>query len=169
MANTLNAIYNPPVITITGGPSGIVRQSTVTFTWSSDEQATFECAMDTGAFTGCGSGLSGAVTYAGLSLATHQFKVRGTDIYNKGSSPDQRSFTVTADTTPPPTPVLGQVPPDPSGPSATFTFTDAESGVTFSCSVDGGSAQPCASPQSYAGLATGSHTFSVMAADASAN
>jgi Bacterial Ig-like domain len=47
--------------------------------------------------------------------------------------------------------------------SATFTFSGGGSGVTYQCSLDGAAFAACASPKSYSGLATGSHTFQVRA------
>jgi RHS repeat-associated protein len=78
----------------------------------------------------------------------------------------------TTDTTPaPPPPPPG--PPDTtinSGPSgavatatATFAFTSTQSPSTFQCSVDGGAWAACLSPQTYTGLAEGTHLFQVRA------
>jgi hypothetical protein len=47
--------------------------------------------------------------------------------------------------------------------SATFTFTANERAASFSCSLDGGRAEPCSSGVSYAGLALGAHRFLVVA------
>lgn len=48
--------------------------------------------------------------------------------------------------------------------SATFEFTDALAGATFSCSLDGGAYKTCTSPETYAGpLAVRSHSFRVRA------
>jgi hypothetical protein len=56
-----------------------------------------------------------------------------------------------------------------SSTSITFGFAANESGSTFACKLDGGSFASCTSPKSYAGLAAGSHTFSVQATDAANN
>jgi hypothetical protein len=52
---------------------------------------------------------------------------------------------------------------------ATFTFVADETGSTFQCSLDGAAYATCTSPKSYAGLADGTHTFSVVARDLAGN
>src|SRR5947209_1048386 len=47
--------------------------------------------------------------------------------------------------------------------SATFTYSDTQSGVAFACELDGAAYASCTSPAVYEGLAAGSHTFSVQA------
>jgi hypothetical protein len=42
-------------------------------------------------------------------------------------------------------------------------------GVTFLCQLDGSALTPCISPNGYAGLAEGTHVFSVRAQDAAGN
>ena len=60
-----------------------------------------------------------------------------------------------------------------SSTSATFAFhaTDAlsQSNTTFQCQLDGGVWGPCTSPQTYFGLANGSHTLTVAATDGAGN
>jgi hypothetical protein len=79
----------------------------------------------------------------------------------------------TLDRTAPPTPTITAGPEDPtpanfSDPS-TFSFTDAEGGVTFICTMDGDAPTTCTSPKSYSGLGQGLHTFTVRAVDAVGN
>jgi hypothetical protein len=78
-------------------------------------------------------------------------------------------FDLGPDTTPPETYID-------SGPSgiaeentATFSFSANESGAAFSCSLDGGAFSACGSPQTYTGLADGTHTFAVRATDPAGN
>jgi hypothetical protein len=70
-------------------------------------------------------------------------------------------------TTPPPKPVLDGTPANPTNQqSATFSFSDARSGVSFLCRRDGAAFAACSSPMVYSGpLAAGTHTFAVKASD----
>jgi RHS repeat-associated protein len=56
-----------------------------------------------------------------------------------------------------------------TGAKVTFTFQSSEAGSGFECSMDGGAYASCPSPKEYAGLADGSHTFKVRAADIAGN
>ena len=49
--------------------------------------------------------------------------------------------------------------------SASFSFTSNLGGSTFQCRLDSGSWTACASPKTYSGLSTTSHTFRVAAVD----
>ena len=65
---------------------------------------------------------------------------------------------------------IGSTPSDPTNATgATFTFSATETGSTFECELDGGGFSSCSSPESYAGLAEGSHTFKVRATDVAGN
>ena len=50
-----------------------------------------------------------------------------------------------------------------------FTFTSADPGASFACSLDGAGVAPCSSPQAYSGVSDGAHTFRVEAVDAATN
>src|SRR3954469_424439 len=71
-------------------------------------------------------------------------------------------------TSPPPKPVLDGTPANPTNvQSATFSFSDARSGVSFLCRRDGAAFSACSSPRTFTGpLAEGTHTFAVKAVDA---
>jgi hypothetical protein len=82
----------------------------------------------------------------------------------------QGGGTPPPDTTPPPAPQITDSPPDTfNSAAASFSFTDDEAGVTFLCRIGTAVFEGCTSPQSYSGLAEGSHTFSVEAEDAAGN
>ena len=58
---------------------------------------------------------------------------------------------------------------DAAGVQGSFAFSDSETPVTFTCSVDGASSQACTSPHSIGPVAAGSHTFAVTALDPAGN
>ncbi len=80
-----------PDTTIDSGPSGPTRDRTATFTQSGEAGATFECRLDGGAFSPCGT----SATFADLPDGPHTFEVRATDSAgNTDPTPAARSFTV---------------------------------------------------------------------------
>jgi hypothetical protein len=159
----------PPETTITSGPAegSTITTPTATFGFSSSEAgSTFQCRVDGGAFTPCAS----PATTAPLSNAAHTFAVVAADAWgNIDPSPATRSFTV--DTTPPDTTITS----GPANgttittPTATFGFTSSEAGSTFKCKVDGAAYSPCSSPVTTPPLASGGHTFTVVATDGAGN
>jgi hypothetical protein len=70
---------------------------------------------------------------------------------------------------PPPAPTFTVTPTDPSGPSVSFEFTDAQAGATFTCALDGAAAESCISPFVVSGLADGSHVLELRAMTAVAS
>ncbi len=70
----------------------------------------------------------------------------------------------------PPAPTINSGPANPTtATTATFTFSDAQSGVTFHCSLDGAAYAACSSGVSYSTLTIGAHTFAVEAVDSLSN
>jgi hypothetical protein len=159
LLNTLDT--TPPDTTITAGPSGPTNASTPRFVFTSSEDgSTFECRVDSGAFTAC----TAPRTTALLSDGTHTFEVRATDPSgNLDPTPASRTFTV--DTVEPDTTITGGPDGQTNDNTPTFTFTSSEDGVTFQCRIDAGPYQPCTSPYTSGGLGDGDHTFSVVAID----
>ena len=154
-----------PATGITGGPSGLTRDPTPTFTFANAEPgSTFECRVAPAPFENCTS----PYTSAELTDGEHTFEVRSTDSAgNVESPPVGRTFTVdanapdTAITTGPTGTIDDQTP--------TFRFTSPDAGATFECRVDGADFGPCESPYTTAVLPNGSHTFQARAKDAAGN
>ena len=151
-----------PVVTLTDKPPSITNQTTASFSFSSNKQdSTFECAGDGGGFADCSS----PKLYPGLTDGSHTFAVRATAVTTGPAT----NYTWTVDTVPPQTTIVSTPPPTSGSASAPFTFTSSEPDSTFVCRLDDGGISPCASPQTYAGLGDGSHTFQVQAVDPAGN
>lgn len=81
----------PPETVIDSGPSGSVSETSATFTFSANEPATFQCALDGAAYASCSS----PVTFNNLSFGAHTFRVFATDgSSNADQTPAERSWTV---------------------------------------------------------------------------
>jgi hypothetical protein len=186
-----------PETTITGGPADGSSQvsGTATFTFATDDSgAHFQCRVYANgttapAFEPCTDATS--ETISGLGLGTYRLDVRAVDaVGNADQSPESRSFSVVAPTTPAepdPTPTTPTTPtttlPGPaSAPDTTidvhpnrkvrkrrakFAFSSSDSSATFECSLDGAGFVPCASPYSVK-VKPGKHVFAVRAVGASA-
>ena len=163
----------PPDTVITGGPAAgsTIATTSAAFTFVGDpveDTDSFECKLDGGAFTVCGSPRA----LSGLSEGEHTFSVRAIDaVGNVDASPASRTFTV--DTTAPDTTITG-------GPaegstiasgSASFTFVGdpVADTASFECKLDDAAFAVCTSPADLSGLVDGAHTFSVRAIDAVGN
>ena len=160
---TFTVDTTPPDTTIDSGPTGTTGDATPTFEFSSEPGATFECRVDTDAFSPCSS----PETVASLTDGPHTFEVRPIDpAGNTDPSPATRSFTV--DTTPPDT-TIDSGPAGPTNdPTPTFEFS-SEPGATFECRVDTDAFYSCSSPETVASLTDGPHTFEVRATDSVGN
>lgn len=154
-----------PDTTITSAPSGAVPSTSASFSFASSEGgSTFECKLDTAAYSACTSPKG----YAGLSQGAHDFLVRATDpAGNVDATPALASWTV--DTVAPDTTITSGPTGTVTSASATFTFASSESPATFQCSLDGAAFTSCATPKAYSALSEGAHTFSVRALDAASN
>ena len=92
---------DPPETTITSGPSGLTKDPTPTFGFSSDEVgSSFECRVDSDPFGPCSGPGDTYTPPAPLADGAHTFRVRATDAAsNADQTPASRSFNV--DTQPP--------------------------------------------------------------------
>lgn len=149
-----------PQASISSGPPAHSGSRSASFEFGSNESgSTFECALDDGDFSACVS----LQAYGGLDDGAHSFKLRAIDLAGNTSDTETYSWTIDAV---PPTVTITSGPVTSSSSSASFTFTSADAEATFFCALDGGAFASCTSPQDYAGLADGAHTFTVEAADA---
>jgi len=152
-----------PTMSSLSGPSQLVN-GPASFTFSANADPTFrafECRVaGVHEWQTCSSGHT-----ENPPNGTYTLEVRAYDWSNNRSATLTKTWTV--DKVAPDTAITG----GPSGTVATnnaqFTFSSNEPG-TFTCSLDGSSTS-CASPQSYAGLPDGPHTFTVAARDIAGN
>lgn len=154
----------PPAPSVTGAPAAISNDSSPSFRFSdTDTSVTFVCTLDSKSGP-CAS----PVTYTALADGSHSFAVVARD--TAGNASQAAGVTWTIDTAPPPAPAITAQPPaSTADTSATIQFADSEPGAAFICTLDATQPAACSSPDSLTGLAPGSHTFSVAAADAAGN
>ncbi len=154
---TINAPV--PDTTITGTPGASTTSTSATFTFTSTPAgATFECSLDSGAFTACASG----VTYTSLTVAAHTFSVRAVNTAGPDPTPATFAWTINPLVVPDTT-ITSSPTATTTSTSATFTFTSTPAGATFECSLDGAAFAACVTPVTYSSLAVSGHTFSVRA------
>lgn len=155
----------PPDTAITANPPSLTNSTSASFSFTSTEpNSTFECSLDSGAYSSCTSPRS----YTGLSNGSHTFNVRAKDAAGN-IDPTPASFTWTVDTVAPQT-TITSAPTNGTATSVSFAFASDEPGSTFACSLDSTSNYlPCTSPYTVSGLVPGQHTFRVRATDAAGN
>jgi large repetitive protein len=153
-----------PAPTITSSPPARTNATTASFSFTDSKAGvTFQCSLDNGAFASCTS----PKAYSSLGQGSHTFRVRAV---SGSSTSSATEYSWVVDTTPPPAPSITSSPGNPSeAGTQSFSFSDAESGVTFQCALDGGAFAACTSPKSYPTVAPGTHTFAVKARDAAGN
>ncbi len=154
-----------PDTTISSNPDSLTNLTDAIFAFSSTETgSSFECSIDTSAFTACPN----PVTYTGLSEGNHTLSVRAIDAAgNVDITP--ANFNWLIDITVPDTSVISNITSPTNVNSVSFSFTATEAGSTFQCSLDGLAFVSCTSPISYTALIEGSHSFSVRAVDTAGN
>jgi predicted phage tail protein len=118
--------------------------------------ATFQCRLDTAAFSACIS----PQTYSGLTAGAHTVNVRALNAAGTDPTPAAATWTVVA----PDTTITAGPPANDGNTTATFSFTSTSPQATFQCQLDAAAYASCASPATYSGLTVASHTFRVKAA-----
>ncbi|MBI2690792.1 MAG: hypothetical protein HYX29_02420 [Solirubrobacterales bacterium] len=148
-----------PAAPTLAGPTGTVSVNTATITITAAEAGgTLQGSLDGAAF----ATVTSPVNLTGLSNGSHTYSARQVDA--AGNLGAVASITWTVNTSVPATPTINTGPTGSvNSTSASFTFSTAESGMTFECSLDGAAYTACTSPQAYSSLANGSHTFNVRA------
>lgn len=85
-----------PETTIQNKPGSLSKSAVAIFTFTSETNVSFDCRLDSGAWSECNSG---SMSYDGLADGSHTFYVRATDRSgNTDATP--ASYTWTVDTTP---------------------------------------------------------------------
>jgi hypothetical protein len=175
VVTSLNSV--PPETSITTGPADAWSSSEATFVFSgtddviSPSDLSFECRVDTAAFSTCRSPLR----LRNLLEGAHSFAVRALDEADN-ADPSPASMTWTVDRTPPDTSIAGGPAEGSStsnrsaefAPAGQDNLTSARE-LTFECSLDAAAPIPCATPTVYAGLAEGTHQLAVRAVDKALN
>jgi hypothetical protein len=153
----------PPAPAIGAGPTGTVRSTAATFSFSvSAGGATLECSLDGAPFAACQSPLA----LTGLAQGAHTFRVRSTDAVGNASASVGRDWTV--DTRAPNTRLGAHPKTKTTARTAKFAFS-SEKGAKFQCKLDKGAWKACKSPITYKRLKPKTHTFQVRAKDAVGN
>jgi len=156
----LGADTRPPATRILSAPAAITNTASASIAFAASKLgSTFECKLDTAAWTACAS----PVTYAPQVDGTHTFSVRARDRYRiVEPAPPARTWTI--DTVAPDTRALAIL-PSAVQPAATVTFSSADSGALFQCRLDDGAWGACTSPL----RVPGAHQLAVRAVDAAGN
>ena len=166
--HTWSVSFVPDTTITSAPPAGAAppyNSGNATFAFASDSgSATFECKLDAAAFAACAS----PKTYEGLADGAHTFQVRAVNAAGIDPSPATLSWTI--DTTAPIVSITTKPPLVSGSTNASFGFGANEASTWFEVSMDGA---PFVSytynPQSYSGLAAGSHTFAVRGRDWAGN
>lgn len=154
----------PPDTTITLAPPSAIKDTTATFEFTSEANATFECSVDGAAFATCSSPL----TLTGLADGQHTLEVRAKDTAgNVDPSPATSTFTV--DTGAPDTTIVTGPASLTNKATADFTFESTEASSTFECRVDSGAFEACTTPFTLTNVTEGEHTLQVRATEVAGN
>ncbi|HEU6444896.1 MAG TPA: Ig-like domain-containing protein, partial [Gaiellaceae bacterium] len=153
-----------PVTTIVSGPAALSNDSTPTFTFAADEDASFECRIDGAAFAACTS----PHTTVALADGGHSFEVRATDLAGNVDPTPALSGPFTVHTGIPVTSIVSGPSGSTTDTTPTFTFA-ADEPATFECRLDAAAFAACSSPYTTPVLALGSHAFEVRATDIAGN
>jgi len=155
---TIEPDSTPLDTTILDGPPSSTRSTNATFTFTSNEAASFECALDSQSFSSCVS----PHLVQDLGAGSHTLEVRAKNVVGVlDGTPASHSWTVE----PAPVVTITSSPDNPTeSTTATLAFTADVPGTTFECALDEVELfTPCASPMTYTDLTPFEHEFQVQA------
>jgi hypothetical protein len=162
-----------PTTTIDDAPEDPTPGPDVTFYFSADEEATFECSLEPAGLPDDYGGCSNQETYFALPNGAHVFRVRATDTVGHLGPPASYEFSVDSsllDRVPPETTITSTPPQTLEIGTASFTYESSEPRSSFQCKLDDEAFEFCLdSGITYNHLTAGSHTFQVRARDEKAN
>jgi hypothetical protein len=161
-AGATAAVPDPPKID--KHPADPSDSSSASFTFSNDKKVKFQCQLDSGSFSDCGTDVNnGSVDYTALSDGSHTFNVKA--VNEDGSS--LASYPWTIDTQPPVL-SISQTPTNPTdSPDANFKFTATDlTKVTYQCQLDSAAIEACNPPgKDYPNVTDGTHLFTLKGTD----
>ena len=166
-----SADTTPPSVALTAPADGATVGGNVSLAATASDNGAVDHVdfLVNGNTVGSDSTAPYSASWNSASLPDGQATITARAVDTAGNSATSGARTVTIDNTPPGTTITSGPPANTTSTSASFGFTATESGSTFACSLDGAAASACTSPQSYSGLAAGTHTFSVAATDPAGN
>lgn len=156
----------PPTTTINQvtPAQAINNSSTMSFLFSANETATFDCSVDQGAYSVCTS----PMVLDNLAEGSHWFNVRATDV--AGNQGQVVSYSWKNDVTPPVVTIVASTPAE--GPSNSHSvavdFASSEP-ATVTCSLDGAVPAACTTPFTAAIADAGAHSLVITPTDIAGN
>ena len=153
----------PPETWVEGPDTPAASSSAIVSFTADDPDATFECSLDEEPFAACTS----PVEYTDLADGRHEARVRATD--PAGNVEVEAARHVWTVAVPPETSIESGPAELTNDSAASFAFGADENGSSFECRLDGDVWLACVSPEPYAGLGDGEHTFEVRATDPAGN
>ena len=155
------AYETPAPATSASGTSGTTNNPQVTFSSPDTPTATFQCAVDAGAFATCTSPFSPSTTDG-----AHTVLVRAVDAQGYLDK-TPASVALTVDKTAPVVTITPPTTPTPDDtPTISFSVND---GSPTTCQVDATTPVSCVSPYTTPSLTNGPHTIKVVATDVAGN
>ncbi|MEA2380104.1 MAG: large repetitive protein [Solirubrobacteraceae bacterium] len=155
-----------PQAAITSSPPAASPATDASLAYRSRDGASFECRLDDGAFAPCPGSGSGEQTYRDVPEGDHRVSIRAKD----GLTGLYASVRFTLDRTAPKVTATQPANEYLEGLSAPrVRFSASESGIAYTCSLDGSAFKRCFSGNPVENLTPGVHVLRVVATDAAGN